>query len=535
MQDPGSGNIAGVASVALPVARPMAVGLRRRARALPRTPMLLAGVAALTAAAAVEHLRALGASYWIDEGISVGIASHPLTAIPGVLREDGSPPLYYLLLHAWTALFGTAPVATHALSAGIAIACVPAAAWAIAPLTRAGALVAAAVLALDPYVGLYADETRMYSLLLLLSVLVAGAFLRAFVLRRRRAPPALAVLLALTLYTHAWGAFLAAAAGAGWLALVALGPGRRELLRAGSIAFGGALLLFAPWMPTLLAQAGHTGAPWSHRPSAASLDRALGRIWSGQRAEVPLLTAGLGGALIAAWRDGARMRRSALALAILAAGTLGGAWAYSRYGTPAWALRYLVAVLGPLALLVGLGLGRLPVLGPVAVLGVLVVGVAVWHGRPSERTLTHKSNVAAVAARLAAQLPRGTVVFSTQPEQVPNLAHYLPAGMRFRTPLGAVPDAGVFDWRDALARLRAARYARALAPAVAALRRGQRLLLVQPRFSHPDSPWTLQIRAIARRWGHRLRRDGRLRAIAAVRPVRGDSRSTVAATLLERT
>ena len=39
-------------------------------------------------------------------------------------------------------------------------------------------------MALDPYVGLYADETRMYSLLLLLALLVCGAFLRAFVLRR---------------------------------------------------------------------------------------------------------------------------------------------------------------------------------------------------------------------------------------------------------------------------------------------------------------------------------------------------------------
>src|SRR5918911_5552731 len=74
-------------------------------------------LAALVVGAAALRLRALAAPYWIDEGISVGIASHPLSAIPGVLREDGSPPLYYLLLHAWIALFGTSPRATHALSA----------------------------------------------------------------------------------------------------------------------------------------------------------------------------------------------------------------------------------------------------------------------------------------------------------------------------------------------------------------------------------------------------------------------------------
>ena len=42
--------------------------------------------------------RELGAGFWIDEGLSVGIADRPLTDIPGVLRQDGSPPLYYVLL-----------------------------------------------------------------------------------------------------------------------------------------------------------------------------------------------------------------------------------------------------------------------------------------------------------------------------------------------------------------------------------------------------------------------------------------------------
>ena len=145
-------------------------------------------------------------------------------------------------------------------------------------------------------------------------------------------------------------------------------------------------------------------------------------------------------------------------------GALLGAWAYSRYGSPAWALRYLVVVLGPLALLVGVAAGRIPVAGPVTVLVVLGVGAVLWYGRPTERTLENKSNVAAAAARLDPLLPRGTLVFSTQPEQVPNLAHYLPRGMEFVTPMGRVPDAGVFDWRDALTRLHAASYAAVLGP-----------------------------------------------------------------------
>src|SRR5205823_380015 len=67
---------------------------------------------------------ALHARYWIDEGLSVGIASHPFFDVPGVLRQDGSPPLYYLILHVWTALFGDGEARTHGLSVLFAVATV---------------------------------------------------------------------------------------------------------------------------------------------------------------------------------------------------------------------------------------------------------------------------------------------------------------------------------------------------------------------------------------------------------------------------
>jgi mannosyltransferase len=494
--------------------------------------LVAAAVVALSGLAAVLRLRALSAPYWIDEGISVGVSSHPLGAIPGVLRQDGSPPLYYLLLHVWMGLFGSAPKATHSLSAALAIACVPAAWWAVAPFGAWAGLVAAGVMALDPFVGLYADETRMYSLLLLLALLVCGAFLRAFVARRRAHVATFAVLVALALYAHAWGAFLVVAAGLAWLALVIVGPDRRGVARDGALAFAGAAVLFAPWVPTLLYQAHHTGAPWSHRPTGRSLVRALARIWSGQRAEIVLLPAAAVGLLVGALRGGPRARRGLLAVAVLSAATLVTAFAYSRYGTPAWALRYLVVVLAPLVLLVALGLGRLPLLGPLAVLGAALLA---WHARPTVATLEHKSNVAQMARALAPALPRGTLVFSTQPEQVPELAHELPAGMRFATPLGRVADPGVMDWRDALPRLRAARFATGLQVQLRALRRGARLLLVQPMFSHPDSPWTLRIRDIARHWGRAVRHSRVLRQLRVLRPTHGSSRSTVAAFLMERT
>src|SRR3954471_15034413 len=71
---------------------------------------------ALVAWSVYVRSRAFKEAYWIDEGLSIGIARHAFFDIPGVLRQDGAPPLYYLLLHLWIGVFGTKEVATHALS-----------------------------------------------------------------------------------------------------------------------------------------------------------------------------------------------------------------------------------------------------------------------------------------------------------------------------------------------------------------------------------------------------------------------------------
>ncbi len=53
--------------------------------------------------------HSLGESLWMDEGLSIGIASQPLLDIPHVLRVDGSPPLYYMLLSVWMKATGQRP------------------------------------------------------------------------------------------------------------------------------------------------------------------------------------------------------------------------------------------------------------------------------------------------------------------------------------------------------------------------------------------------------------------------------------------
>ena len=74
--------------------------------------------------------REIGIGFWIDEGLSVGIANRPIGAIPHALREDGSPPLYYVLLHYWLKLAGNTEAGVRALSLLFALLAIPAAWWA---------------------------------------------------------------------------------------------------------------------------------------------------------------------------------------------------------------------------------------------------------------------------------------------------------------------------------------------------------------------------------------------------------------------
>jgi mannosyltransferase len=486
------------------------------------------GMLALAAVTAAYHAHALGAPLWMDEGISIGIASHPLSAIPGLLRQDGSPPLYYVLLHLWMALAGRSESATHVLSLLFLALAVPAAVWAAwSPFGPLAGVLAGALVGLDPFLAYYADETRMYSLVLLLALLATGSFVRAFVLRRRLHVAVFPALLAALLYTHNWGLFYAAASALAFLGLLAAGPDRRGLLRDGAMAFAGAAALYAPWLPTLAFQAGHTGAPWSHVPDGTSLRRAVTSIWSGQLPETIVLLVAAGGIAEVIRRGRPAQRRATLAVLVVSALTLLIAYEWSRRSSPAWAVRYLVIVAAPLVIAVAAGLGRFRIFGAAAVALALLVS---WHGHPSVASLAHKSNVKTIAAALGPLVPAGGLVVTTQPEQVPALRYYLGPRLLYVTPLGVVEDPQVMDWRDAVKRLRAGRFTTVMAPILRRLRAGARVLFVGPVFARPDSAWSRLIRHDTRLWRRALRR--RLRVVASARPKHGSSRSSVAGVVL---
>src|ERR1700749_1295812 len=139
---------------------------------LTRRPALsAAALALLTVASLALRTGGLHSGYWIDEGIAVGIAQRPLGQIPHALIQDGSPPFSYLLLHLWVGAAGTGEAATRALSLLFALAAIPVSFYATSAAfdRRAGALAAPGAPGCR-FLTYYAQETRMYSLVVLLSI-----------------------------------------------------------------------------------------------------------------------------------------------------------------------------------------------------------------------------------------------------------------------------------------------------------------------------------------------------------------------------
>jgi mannosyltransferase len=324
---------------------------------------------------------------WLDEALSVNIARLPLGDIFEALRHDGHPPLYYLLLHYWMAVFGEGDAAVRALSGVFAVAALPLA-WLAGQRVagRSGARWALVVATLSPFWVRYATETRMYSLVMLL--VLVGYLVLLDALARPALPRlvGIGVVSGLLLLSHYWSFYLLAAV----VLLLALHWWRQPDSRAATTrviaAIAAGSLLFLPWLGGFLYQSSHTGTPWGRpfRPTAV-VQTTLSDMGGGILVEsslygsavmvfvlLALFTArSAGHEMLLDLRTAPTVRRevvvAALAIAIGAVVSVATSATYqSRYA----------AVVAPLVLLaVAVGITRVPGMGRL-VAGLVYVGFA---------------------------------------------------------------------------------------------------------------------------------------------------------------
>ncbi len=466
----------------------------------------------LAAVSLYARTRYIGGQFWIDEGITVGISSHPLTSIPGVLRYDGAPPLFYMLLHVWMSMVGNGEAATHWLSEIFATLTIPVGYWAGNSIAgkRAG-LTSATLFAFNAFLDYYSVETRMYALMTLFGLLATVGFIRGFVFRERRFVILFAVSEALMLYTHNWAIFFGMGSFLSLVLLYVTGDEqiRENLIRDVIAAFAGAVILFIPWVPTTIYQAIHTAAPWDTRPRFGAPVQIAKSVFGGASiTAVMLLAAGIGySPLFSRPRRMSQEARVAMMLLTITVFTLLVAWIGSQI-TPAWVVRYFAPIVAPLLLLLAIGIARAGVIGAIA-----VVFIVVFMARPSAFEPQYKSDMQDIAGELAPMLHQGDLVIVGQPEQVPLAYYYLPSGLRFSSTIGPVKDPSYMNWVDAMKRYTAEDPAAVLGPMLSALKPGQQLLFIRPLTEgvvNWNAPWTIMVRRRSAQWGAIIASDKQL-------------------------
>jgi 4-amino-4-deoxy-L-arabinose transferase-like glycosyltransferase len=221
-------------------------------------------------------------SIWYDEAWSI-LASK--LAVPQIMVEitagDVEPPLYYFLLHYWMMVFGTSASAVRLLSVLFGVLAIPMIYVVGRQLfNKEVGLVGALVLALSSFNIWYSQETRMYSLMVLLALLSMYFFLR--LLRRRllqRNNLALSAgyvfFTALLVYTHYYGWFVVIAQNIYVLTLWLLSRERAFKLRHWIGLQAIVAALYVPWIPVLSSQSAgvalHAWLYWIPQPTAATL------------------------------------------------------------------------------------------------------------------------------------------------------------------------------------------------------------------------------------------------------------------------
>lgn len=398
---------------------------------------------------------------WLDEAQSVAIAKLPLhghgpTLIDG-LRQDGSPPLYYLILHGWISLFGSGAEAVRVLSAIISLIAVP-------PLyvlarrivgTRAARVVVVFYLT-SPFAIRFASETRMYSLVLLLSVLFGLALERTLRSPNWQSVVGMAVTSGLLALTHYWTLYLLLTVGI-WVVVRSI-HGPQEHRRPARLAVLGLLcgfIVFVPWLSNFRYQQRHTGTPWGEPASLAAVVHAYGE-WAGGSSVSGRLGLIIVAALIALAIFGAAHgprqilldlggHQPGKMLFLLTTGTLVVAVVAGQIFNTAYADRYTAVAFVPFLLLTAVGTRTLP--SPQLFRGMVALVAIFGLVNGSQYVFNDRTQARQVADVLAANASPGDVVLYCPDQLGPAVTRLAPKGLSEL----AVPTLGPadrVDWVD---------------------------------------------------------------------------------------
>jgi mannosyltransferase len=391
--------------------------------------------AALTAAAVtLAHIGSDSLS--TNEAISFQIARLPWIPLPDVIvKREANMGAYYLLLHWWTA-FGDSEASIRGLSLLAALLAIPILYGLVRRLFGVRPAMAAVVaFGVNPFMVMYAQYARSYTLLLLSVTAASYSFVRGVQERSWRWWAAYAVAGAVGVYAHLFAVLVLAA----HLISLAFLPRRQVPWARLCSSLAGMTVLLVP-LGLFLATRRVALIEWIERPGPAALPGLLAR-YAGSR---PLLVAyAVAGAVAVQWtvrhwrrrggleRWGAALVWSWLVVPILAALLI------SATVRPVFVPRYLIVSLPPLLVLVGVGLaglGRpgwtLAALGLVVALSLPAAAAAYTHQPEREEDFR------GLTGYILANAEPGDAVVAYRPSGRTALDYYLAR----RRPTGPLPE-----------------------------------------------------------------------------------------------
>jgi mannosyltransferase len=225
----------------------------------------------LLLAFALRLYRLDNQSFAFDEGWTSYAIHHSWRAMWGVLVPDNHPPLYYVLVKAFADLAGYGDLAVRYFSVMCSMALVAVLyilGRRLGGLTVAGSVMGASAALFAtcvPSFIYYAQEARMYSLLMALALFSSYSLLRVLGDERARRWWVLYVLASVAmLYTHYFAALLLVAHNVAWLlwflgALIAahsnpVRPSWGKRVLWWCLGQAAILALYLPWLPTAVQQ-----------------------------------------------------------------------------------------------------------------------------------------------------------------------------------------------------------------------------------------------------------------------------------------
>jgi 4-amino-4-deoxy-L-arabinose transferase-like glycosyltransferase len=329
-------------------------------------------LAGITIVGAIVRFATLGVqSYDHDEAVTAARVLHPslFDTLSVVAHGERSPPLYYVLGWGWSRVFGTGEVGLRSLSALIGTLTVPLAYLAAKELInrRTVALLAAALVALNPYLVWYSQEARSYALMVLFASAALLYFARSL---KRPSPGSLALWAlasALAICSHYFAAFLIAPEAV-WLLLGSTRRRQAAVAVAGVAIAGLALIPLAVTQEGAGRRNGFTDIALTSRLGELSLNFVAGQEpapFAGTRLIDALQLACLvGGAAIGALaivllvRLGcSEERRAAVVAAVVGGGAVAVPILLAVVGIDFINPRNLIGALVPLLIFLAIGLG----------------------------------------------------------------------------------------------------------------------------------------------------------------------------------